>query len=123
MGHAYSELGTRVVYSSKQQPKLCLGDTVWVVEGDERAPANFALVDAFVVRSTDIPSPVGPYSRFKLAARGCESLLKRSVPLTSDLAWFASLHSRFISKQRFFASLDVEPEIAFGFRQLALDAA
>jgi len=122
MGHAYSNAEARVVYSSKLQPKLCLGDTVWVVEGDECSPANFALVDTFLVRSTDVPSRVGPYTKFKLQVSGGESLLKCSVPLTSKLSWFESLHSRYITKQRFFMSLTAEPDIESGFRQVASDA-
>lgn len=119
MGHAYENLPGPVVHSSKLQPKLCLGDTVWVVEGDESTPVNYTLVDKLVVDSTDTPSPVGPYARFKLKVSGGKSLIAGAIPLTSDMHWFSSLHSRYITKQRFFASLGVEPEIERGLRDVA----
>lgn len=119
MGHPYIGLPGPVVYSSKLQPKLCLGDTVWVIEGDESTPVNYTLVDKFFVSSTDTPSPVGPYARFKLKVCGAKGLLTAGVPLISDMQWFSSLHGRYITKQRFFASLATEPDIERGLCDIA----
>ncbi len=57
MKQSYASLGTPVVYSSKQQPRLCLGNVVWVVEGDDGSPVSYSVADCFIVQSIDEPSP------------------------------------------------------------------
>lgn len=114
MGEPCSSLGERAAYSTRDRPKLGLGDTVWVIEG----PGEFALVDAFKVARTETPSPVGPFARFKLKIMGDISLLAARVSLSLDLPWFNRLHSAYLTKRRFFGSLGNEPEVLSGLRAL-----
>lgn len=116
MGRSYESFGEPFVLSTRRRPKLCLGDVIWVVEGFGRPLAGFRLADCFAVRATEesaIPS-------FTLKVRGDESLIRSAIGLDpASMPWFASLHSRFITKQRFFNSLGSEPEISGGLRKVS----
>jgi hypothetical protein len=114
MGHPYSDLGAPVVFSTKEQRKLSHGDTIWVIEGDLVAPTNFTIADCFTVKGTDTPSRWGDYARFKVKVLGNSSLLPGPVAVDAMAPWFAELHSRFITKQRFFCSLADHPRICSG---------
>lgn len=114
MGHSYASIGASVVYSTKKQPKLCLGDVVWVVEGDSSTPTEFALVDCFKVHMADTPPFPPGYGKFQLKAMGERSLLSKPFRLGAEMEWFEELHSRYITKQRFFHSLGGEPNILDG---------
>lgn len=114
MGHAYSELGAPMVFSTKNQPRLCHGDAIWVIEGDEDNPTNYSIVDCFLVKGTEIPPFPGKYSEFKVKAFGDHSLLSSPVSLSPSVQWFADLRDRFITKRRFFSSLQDHPQIQDG---------
>jgi hypothetical protein len=114
MGHSYASLGRSIVYSTKKQTKLCLGDVIWVVEGSANTPVSFALADCFKVTETDIPPFPFEYKAFELKAAGDKSLLPAQIALTTESTWFNDLHERFITKQRFFQSLSAEPGILTG---------
>jgi hypothetical protein len=115
MGHTYAELGAPVVFSTKNQPKLCHGDTVWVVEGDLSTPIDYAIVDCFAVQGTDMPPFPGSYSEFKLKVIGERSLLPKPIALDKSAPWFSELRDRFITKQRFFCSLEDHRQIQEDF--------
>jgi hypothetical protein len=119
MGHAYSELGGPMVFSTKNQPKLCHGDAIWVVECDQSNPTYYSVVDCFLVKGTDIPPFPGKYSEFKVKAFGDRSLLSGPVSLSPSAQWFADLRDRFITKQRFFSSLQDHPQIQDGLRSVS----
>lgn len=115
MGHPYSELGGSAVYSKTLQNKLCLGETIWVVQGGLDTPTDFTLVDCFEVNKFDYPPFEIAYSAFVLKVSG-QSLLSKPVALDRSLgSWFSVLHGKYLSKQRFFAALK-EIEIAHGLR-------
>ncbi len=57
MKQSYVSLETQVVYCSKQQARLCLGNVVWVVEGDDGSPVSCSVADCLIVQSVDEPSP------------------------------------------------------------------
>jgi len=105
MGHAYAELGAPMVFSTKNQPKLCHGDVVWVIEGDSSTPTNYTIADCFKVRDTDLPPFFDPYLNFRLKVNGERSLLGVPVPLDYSATWLTDLHDMFITKQRFFCNL------------------
>jgi hypothetical protein len=115
MKHPYEDVGRSAFYLSKKAVKnLCIGDIVWVVEGDTKTPANFSLVDCFEYSSSEFPPFKPEYSKFDICITGT-SLLSPSISLNRNTEhWFADLHSRFITKQRFFNSIDTQ-EIIDGF--------
>jgi hypothetical protein len=88
---------------------------VWIVEGGLNTPTNYAIADCFAVRATDIPLFPYGYSKFKLKVLGDKSLLTAPVALDSSELWFSELRDRFITKRRFFCSLDAHPNIQGGF--------
>lgn len=100
---SYSSLGETAAYSSRKQPKLLLGDVIWIVEG----PGEFQLVDCFVHSNTDYPPLQHPFAEFALKAKG-SSLLKSEMPLDDSFSWFKELRTRFITKQRFFARIEAQ---------------
>jgi len=104
MGHPYRSLGESAVFSKNEVPKLLLGDSIWVIEG----PKDFTLVDCFIYTETDDPPFRADYGGFKLKLAGDRSLLASELPLDKGNAWFKDLHSRFITKQRFFDRLTDE---------------
>jgi hypothetical protein len=57
-----------------------------------------------------------PFGDFELKATGV-SLIKGAIPLDASLPWFKELHSRYITKQRFFER--VEGPIVAGFQSLS----
>ncbi|WP_273455872.1 hypothetical protein [Nevskia ramosa] len=119
MKRPYSFAVGSAVFSTKNQPKLCNGDIVWVVDGDLAEPSQFKLADCFRVEATEIaPLPIG-YEQFKVKASASSSLLLEPAKLGIDLKWFELLHARYITKQRFFHSLSNEPEILDGLRRIS----
>lgn len=117
MGHAYADLGAPTVFSTKNQPKLCHGDIIWVIEGDTDNPTNYTIADCFKVRDTELPPFSGPYSDFKLKVNGKRSLVGAPVPVDGSAPWFAKLHNRFITKRHFFCSLADHPDIRDGLTE------
>jgi hypothetical protein len=107
MKQTYSSLGEPAVYSTTRQPKLCKGDVIWVVEGDDSQPMQFRIVDCFTLSHCDDVPRHGPFfSTFKLKCVGAKSLLTRPVELSKEsMPWFRELHERFLTKQRFFDRL------------------
>lgn len=118
MGHSYKSLGKSTVYSSKQQPKLCIGDCIWVVEGDDSQPTEFGLVDCFIYKATDYPPFSAGYAKFKLKASGTSILKGKTLPLDKTMNWFDLLHKKYITKQRFFAYLEDDEDIKNGLLKI-----
>lgn len=118
MGHSYAATGLSSVYSSRSQPKLCFGDAIWVIEGDTSSPRKFALVDCFRYKDTKYPPFSRDYDSFKLQILG-SSLLKSSIPLRKEDEWFAHLHVKYITKQKFFELLATEPQVVAGFHKVS----
>ena len=114
MGHSYASLCESAVFVSSEKSKLCLGDLIWVIEGDKDTPCNYQIADCFRYINTDYPPFTGVYSDFRRKLKGGSSLLPEPVPVTSRLLWFKELHGRFITKQRFCASLADEPTVVEG---------
>jgi hypothetical protein len=114
MQHSYASLAEHAVYSTKEQTKLCFGDVIWVIEGSMFQPTQYSLVDCFRYTDTRYPPFPFPYSSFKLKILGKESLLSGAVSLDIGSGWQRTVHSRFLTKQRFFVWLQNEPDIAAG---------
>jgi len=114
MKRSYASLGMPAVYSTKSQPKLCGGDTVWVIEGNTANPVQFELADCFRVSAAECGPFPGDLAGFKARAVGSSSLLSTAIPLSNTVIWFSELHRRYITKQKFFCSLGDEPEIVAG---------
>lgn len=114
MGHTYASAGGSGMYLSRAPKKLEAGDIVWVVEGDIRNPKRFSLVDCFEYSNTELPPFAPSYSRFVIRILGHHSLLRSPMPLNRADKWFFDLHSRFITKQKFFNRLEEEPELVKG---------
>lgn len=111
---AYDRSSAPVVFSTREQPKLCHGDTIWVVEGDLETPTNFEIADCFIVQGTDGPPFATTNAKFKLKVIGERSLLPKPISLNASASWFADLRDGFIKKQRFFCRLDAHPHIYEG---------
>ena len=105
MGYDYSSLESSAVYSTSNQQKLCFNDVIWVIEGDKSNPKKFMLVDCFINKEQKYPPFPAGYTQFKLKAIGEGSLIKEPVELSKEDEWFAQLHSKFITKQKFFTVL------------------
>lgn len=114
MGHSYASLGEPAVFLTSEKSKLCLRDLIWVIEGDRDTPCNYHIADCFRYEDTDYPPFAGAYSDFKRKVKGGDSFLSAAVPIHLELPWFKELHGRFITKQRFCASLADEPTIVEG---------
>lgn len=114
MGHTYASTGRSSMYLSRAPKKLEVGDFVWVIEGDIRTPTRFSLVDCFEYIDAEFPPFAPSYSRFGIRIFGYHSLLRSPVPLNRADKWFFALHSRFITKQKFFSCLEEEPELVEG---------
>lgn len=114
MGYAYAKLDAPTAFSTKNQRKLCHGDTVWVIEGDLSSPTNYAIADCFVVQSTDTSPFRGNHLQFKLKVTGERSLIRGPVALDKSTLWFSELRERFITKQRFFCTLEDHQNIQDG---------
>lgn len=119
MEHSYEAVPGSAVYSFKQQPKLCIGDIIWVIEGDNNQPANFSIADCFRHTGTDYPSRFGAYSKFKLKVEGTSLLVNGSIALEKSSPWFRYLHKNYITKQRFFVQIENEKEIVAGLIELS----
>ena len=109
MGQTYHISGESAVYSKLENKKLCFGDRIWVIEGDLGQPVRFSLVDCFIYAENIHPPFSSPFYGFRIKYRG-ESLKPPEVRLNkSDSPWFSQLHSKYITKQRFFERIiDVE---------------
>lgn len=114
MGHSYESLGESAVYSATEQPKLCIGDVVWVVEGGDSDPMTFSLVDCFRYTAAAYPPFSADYMRFKMKVAGSSLLGGRRVLLDNSFDWFRDLHTKYITKQRFFVRLHNDESIQKG---------
>lgn len=113
MGYTYASVGASQMYLTKYW-SLRVGDVIWVVEGDLKKPKGFHLADCFQCASTEYPPFPPGYGKFKLKVLGCSSFLVREIALDKTELWFDILHSKYITKQRFFSSLSFEPTILAG---------
>lgn len=114
MGYPYARVGGSAMYLTRRPSKLESGDVVWVIEGDLRSPTRFSLVDCFEFSDHEDPPFAPAYAKFAVRILGHRSILRSASPLNRADKWFADLHSRFITKQKFFTSLAAEPEIVEG---------
>lgn len=105
MGYSYESLARSVVYSTSEQKKLCFGDVIWVIEGDSSKHKQFRLVDCFKNDEQKYPPFNGRYSKFKLEVSSKLSLIEEPITLNKESGWFLELHSKFVTKQRFFETL------------------
>lgn len=117
MGVPYSSFISPVAFSTNAQPKLCHGDTIWVIEGDTSTPINYTLSDRFVAYEIEfIPKRTG---KFKIKINGEKSLLAHEIPLGKSLKWFKERHHKYISKQKLFCSLEGFEEAIEGLELIA----
>ena len=114
MGHTYASTGSSSMYLSRVPQKLEADDIIWVIEGDNRTPKRFSLVDCFEYSDTEFPPFAPSYSRFAIRILGHHSLLKGPVLLNRADKWFFDLHGGFITKQKFFSCLEGEPGLIAG---------
>ncbi|MFC1560720.1 hypothetical protein ACFL3W_02135 [Pseudomonadota bacterium] len=114
MGHSYESMAESAVYSTKQQPKLCIGDIIWVVEGNNNQPTGFSIADCFKHSRADYPSPYGAYSKYKLKVEGKSLLKNKNIGLEKHVPWFDQLHKGYITKQKFFVQIDNQKEVVKG---------
>lgn len=114
MGHSYASTAKPGMYLTINPSKLLPGDIIWVIEGRNSTPTEFALVDCFTFTDPEHPPFPPKYEKFTLRVSGRSFLLSAPVALSKSSAWFSELHARFITKQRFFNSLAAEPDIVKG---------
>lgn len=114
MGYPYAKVGGSAMYVTRPPSKLVMNDVVWVIEGDHRNPTRFTLVDCFEYSDAEHPPFAPAYTKFGIRILGNRSLLRSTAPLNRADKWFSELHSRFITKQKFFSPLTPEPEIVKG---------
>jgi len=113
MKHTYASVKASQIYLTKYHP-IELDDVVWVIEGDLKKPACFRLADCFRYRFIRYPLfPIG-YEKFKFKISDHHSLLAHEILIDKAEAWFSTLHSKYITKQKFFHSLRSEPSIVNG---------
>ena len=113
MGYTYASVGASQMYLTKCHP-LALSDVIWVVEGDLKKPAGFRLTDCFRYTLAEYPPFPAGYEGFKLKILGHSSLLTHEIPLDKAELWFSTLHSMYITKQKFFHSLSLELSMVTG---------
>lgn len=114
MKHSYASVGSSAIYTSKTHESLALGDIVWVVEGDLCKTTNFQLVDCFRIAKVSKPPFAYSYEKYRLKLEGHRSMLPSPIPLNKRDSWFALLHAKYITKQRFFNELMPEPVVLTG---------
>ena len=118
MGYSYNSKAISCVYSKKAQPKLGIGDIIWVIDGDESRKTNFVLADCFKSELPDHPPFAPEYREFKLKIPGISLMTSSPIDLSTSNAWFSELHNNFIIKQRFFEKLDGHNEITDGLLEI-----
>lgn len=111
MGHSYQSRGEPAVYSRTDQPSLCFNDLLWVIEGSLDSSTEFSLVDCFQYKDTKYAPFTNEYFEFKVKFLGDISLLSQTHMLNDDSDGFRRLHSKFLTKQRFFNRLNDHPVI------------
>ncbi len=124
MDRRYGNPDKNHVFSEKQKRKLCLNDEIWVIEGYGESPKTFYLAAHFVYKETDYPPFPSPYKgpkyddfNFMYAGPG-ESFGSEYELNASASPWFEELHKKFITKQKFFHSLEEYPGVVNGFKEL-----
>jgi len=119
MGYPYSSVGASGMYLKREPKNLLLGDIIWVIAGGVSTPTHFTLVDCFQHDRAERAPFSGRYSKFEIRVLGSRSLLRSPVRLSRNDEWFADLHARFITKQRFFVSLESEPDKVEGLSRVS----
>lgn len=118
MRHTYASVKASQMYLTKNY-SIELDDVVWVIEGDLKKPAHFRLADCFrymFIKYPPFPAGSGKF-KFKISSR--HSLLAHEILIDKAAPWFSMLHSKYITKQKFFHSLDQEPLIVNGLRDVS----
>jgi hypothetical protein len=112
--NTYSSLAESTVFSKSNRRDLCIGDIIWVVEGDLSNPVNFTLVDCFIYKTCDYPPFSLEFSDFKFKFSGTSLFSFNSIALDKSIPWVLDLHSRYLSKQKFFNNIAVERDVING---------
>ncbi len=124
MGRRYGRPELKRVFSTKNRTKLCLNDRIWVVEGVGQSPKAYLLAASFIY--TDTHYPPFPYAKFgcvdgdfEYAYSGPGESFDDGIPLDPEaLPWFAGLHAKYITKQKFFEDITGQPAIVEGLQAL-----
>jgi len=125
MGRRYGRPTVNRAFSTVLRKKLCFNDRIWVVEGVGQSPKRFMLAASFIYADTHYqPFPFGMFGsvdgKFECAYSGPGECFEEKLQLDPEsLPWFAKLHSRYITKQRFFDDISGHTEIVNGLTQLA----
>lgn len=112
--NTYSSLAESTVFSKSNRRDLCIGDIIWVVEGDLSNPVNFTLVDCFSYKNCDYPPFSAEFSDFKFKFFGISLFSHSAISLDKSIPWFSGLHSKYLSKQKFFNNIAAEPDVISG---------
>lgn len=115
----YSSLKESTVFSKTNRRDLCIGDTIWVVEGDTNNPINFFVVDCFTYTTSDYPPFSAEFSGFKFKFTGTSLFSAGSVALDKTMPWFKELNSKYISKQKFFNNITAEHDVISGLQDVS----
>ncbi|KAB0317169.1 hypothetical protein F6W79_19350 [Vibrio diabolicus] len=110
----YSSLAESTVFSKSNHRELCIGDLIWVIEGDLDNPVNFTLVDCFRYTSNEYPPFVRGFEDFKYKFSGDSLFTKPAIELEKSMPWFKELHQRYITKQKFFNNISDEEYVVNG---------
>jgi hypothetical protein len=124
MGRRYGRPELNRVFSTKERTKLCIDDGIWVVEGLGKSPKRYVLAASFIY--IDPYHPPFSYAkfgqvdgRFECAYSGPGESFGDALPLDPEvLPWFADLHTRYITKQKFFEDITGRPAIVEGLQAL-----
>jgi hypothetical protein len=112
------------VFSTSDKKKLCLNDDIWIIEGFGESPKIFYLAAHFIYKETEyppFPSPYkgGKYSDFNVMYAGPGNSYGSKFNLTfTDHPWFKELHSKYITKQKFFNDISGLPDVTSGLHGL-----
>lgn len=121
MGYTYASIDKSAFYISKDKVNhvtLYKNHIIWVIEGNHQTPCRFKLVDCFHYQQSEEP-PFNDmrskfdgtqnefniiHSKFNKRILG-KSLLNSPISLDKEYEWFANLHQKYITKQKFFYPL------------------
>jgi hypothetical protein len=115
----YSALGESTVFSKTNRRDLCIGDTIWVIEGDTSNPINFTLVDCFSYTTNDYPPFSLEFSDFKYKFSGSSLFMSGPIALDKSMPWFKEMNSKYLSKQKFFSNISAERNVVTGLLDIS----
>jgi hypothetical protein len=117
MGYRYGNPQPLRVFSAKKRPRLSIGDRIWLIEGVGQSPKRYFLSATFLCREVlqaPFPATFGTVSpKFRYIFCGDGQAFGDAIPLARH-DWFADLHRRYLTKQRFFDEITDERAICDG---------